>query len=78
MSAANSFVSTARPSEIAMSHLADNVVVLQYLRAESELKRALLVLKTRVWTTGPRSGSSHDSSLKGSCSEATSIPTIIG
>jgi circadian clock protein KaiC len=35
-------------SEIGMSHLADNVVVLQYLRAESEVKRALLVLKTRA------------------------------
>ena len=36
-----------RLSEVGMSHLADNVVVLQYLRAESEVKRALLVLKTR-------------------------------
>ena len=35
-------------SEIGISHLADNVVVLQYLRAESEVKRALLVLKTRA------------------------------
>jgi circadian clock protein KaiC len=35
-------------SEIGMSHLADNVVVLQYLRADSEVKRALLVLKTRA------------------------------
>jgi circadian clock protein KaiC len=35
-------------SEIGMSHLADNVVLLQYLRAESEVKRALLVLKTRA------------------------------
>jgi circadian clock protein KaiC len=38
----------AQLSEIGMSHLADNVVVLQYLRAESEVKRALLVLKTRA------------------------------
>ena len=37
-----------RLSEIGMSHLADNVVVLQYVRAESEVKRALLVLKTRA------------------------------
>ena len=37
-----------RLSDIGMSHLADNVVVLQYFRAESELKRALLVLKTRA------------------------------
>ncbi len=37
-----------RLSEVGMSHLADNVVLLQYLRAESEVKRALLVLKTRA------------------------------
>jgi circadian clock protein KaiC len=37
-----------RLSEIGMSHLSDNVVVLQYLRVESEVKRALLVLKTRA------------------------------
>jgi circadian clock protein KaiC len=37
-----------RLSEIGMSHLADNVVVLQYLRVESEVRRALLVLKTRA------------------------------
>ncbi len=37
-----------RLSEIGISHLSDNVVVLQYLRTESEVKRALLVLKTRA------------------------------
>src|SRR6478672_2809014 len=37
-----------RLSEIGMSHLADNVIVLQYVRAQSEVKRALLVLKTRA------------------------------
>jgi circadian clock protein KaiC len=37
-----------RLSEIGMSHLADNVIVLQYVRAESTVKRALLVLKTRA------------------------------
>ncbi len=37
-----------RLSEIGMSYLADNVIVLQYVRAESKLKRALLVLKTRA------------------------------
>jgi circadian clock protein KaiC len=35
-------------SEFGVSHLADNVVVLQYVRVESEVKRALLVLKTRA------------------------------
>jgi circadian clock protein KaiC len=38
----------ARLSEIGISHIADNVVLLQYLRIESEVKRALLVLKTRA------------------------------
>jgi circadian clock protein KaiC len=37
-----------RLSEVGMSHLADNVIVLQYVRGESEVKRALLVLKTRA------------------------------
>jgi circadian clock protein KaiC len=37
-----------RLSEIGMSHLADNVIVLQYVRAEPAVKRALLVLKTRA------------------------------
>jgi circadian clock protein KaiC len=37
-----------RLSETGMSHLADNVVLLQYLRSESDVKRALLVLKTRA------------------------------
>jgi circadian clock protein KaiC len=37
-----------RLSETGMSHLADNVVLLQYLRSASEVKRALLVLKTRA------------------------------
>jgi circadian clock protein KaiC len=37
-----------RLSEIGMSHIADNVVLLQYLRSESQVKRALLVLKTRA------------------------------
>jgi len=37
-----------RLSDIGMSHLADNVIVLQYARDEAEVKRALLVLKTRA------------------------------
>ncbi|MCU1426509.1 MAG: hypothetical protein JWL83_509 [Actinomycetia bacterium] len=38
----------ARLSEIGISHIADNVVMLQYLRVNSEVRRALLVLKTRA------------------------------
>jgi circadian clock protein KaiC len=41
-----------RLSEYGISHLSDNVVLLQFLRGESELKRAITVLKTR--------GSSHE------------------
>jgi len=42
-----------RLSEIGMSHIADNVVVLQYVRTESQVKRALLVLKTRASAHDP-------------------------
>jgi circadian clock protein KaiC len=38
----------SRLSEVGISHVADNVVMLQYLRIESQVKRALLVLKTRA------------------------------
>jgi circadian clock protein KaiC len=38
----------SRLSEIGISHIADNVIVLQYVRDASEVKRALLVLKTRA------------------------------
>ncbi len=34
-------------SENGISHLADNVILLQFLRGDSELKRAVTVLKTR-------------------------------
>jgi circadian clock protein KaiC len=36
-----------RLSEIGMSFLADNVIVLQYVRQQAQLKRALFVLKSR-------------------------------
>ncbi|HEY3630366.1 MAG TPA: ATPase domain-containing protein [Jatrophihabitantaceae bacterium] len=36
-----------RLSEHGISHLSDNVVLLQFLRGDSELKRAMTVLKTR-------------------------------
>lgn len=36
-----------RLSEYGVSHLSDNVVLLQFLRGDSELKRAITVLKTR-------------------------------
>jgi len=37
-----------RISDPGISHLSDNVILLQYLRAESQVKRALTVLKTRA------------------------------
>jgi len=43
-------------SEYGISHLSDNVVLLQFLRGESELKRAVTVLKTR--------GSGHDQHVR--------------
>jgi circadian clock protein KaiC len=45
-----------RLSEYGISHLSDNVVLLQFLRGESELKRAITVLKTR--------GSAHQQHLR--------------
>jgi circadian clock protein KaiC len=41
-----------RLSETGISHLSDNVILLQFLRGESQLKRALTILKAR--------GSAHD------------------
>jgi circadian clock protein KaiC len=35
-------------SEFGVSHLSDNVVLLQYVRAGDELRRAITVLKTRA------------------------------
>ena len=43
-------------SEHGISHLSDNVILLQFLRGDSELKRALTVLKTR--------GSRHEPDLR--------------
>lgn len=45
-----------RLSELAMSHLADNVVLLQHLYSGQEMKRALTVLKTR--------GASHTTAVR--------------
>ena len=41
-------------SEYGISHLSDNVVLLQFLRGESRIKRALTVLKTRASPHDPR------------------------
>jgi len=45
-----------RLSEYGISHLSDNVILLQFLRGDSALKRALTVLKTR--------GSAHEQHLR--------------
>jgi circadian clock protein KaiC len=42
-----------RISDVGVSHLSDNVVVLQYHRVESEVKRSLTVLKTRASDHAP-------------------------
>jgi circadian clock protein KaiC len=41
-------------SEHGISHLSDNVVLLQFLRGESRIKRALTVMKTRASAHDPR------------------------
>jgi circadian clock protein KaiC len=43
-----------RLSEVGVSHVSDNVVVLQYLRHQSEVRRTLTVLKTRASLHQPR------------------------
>ena len=43
-----------RLSEYGISHLSDNVILLQFLRGESRIKRALTVLKTRASSHDPR------------------------
>ncbi len=45
-----------RVSEQGMSHLSDNVLLLQYIRRDSRIERALTVLKTR--------GSRHDPEVR--------------
>lgn len=45
-----------RLSEYGISHLSDNVVLLQFFRAESRIKRAVTILKTRA--------SDHDSEIR--------------
>jgi circadian clock protein KaiC len=47
---------TTRLSEYGISHLSDNVVLLQFLRGDSGVKRAITVLKTR--------GSAHDHQIR--------------
>lgn len=46
----------SRLSEYGISHLSDNVVLLQFLRGDSQVKRAVTVLKTR--------GSAHDARIR--------------
>jgi circadian clock protein KaiC len=43
-----------RLSEHGISHLSDNVVLLQFVRGESRIKRALTVMKTRASAHDPR------------------------
>ncbi len=43
-----------RLSEFGISHVSDNVVLLQFLRGDSEVKRAITLLKTRGSTHDPR------------------------
>jgi len=47
---------TTRLSDLGMSHIADNVILLQHVQHGSEMKRALTVLKAR--------GSDNSSAIK--------------
>ena len=46
--------SVTRLSEYGVSHLSDNVLVLQYIRDESTIRRAITALKTRASSNDPR------------------------
>jgi circadian clock protein KaiC len=43
-----------RLSEYGVSHLSDNVIILQYIRGESTIRRAITALKTRASSNDPR------------------------
>jgi circadian clock protein KaiC len=43
-----------RLSEYGVSHLSDNVLILQYIRDESSIRRAITALKTRASSNDPR------------------------
>ena len=43
-----------RLSEYGVSHLSDNVLILQYIRDESTIRRAITALKTRASRNDPR------------------------
>jgi circadian clock protein KaiC len=43
-----------RLSEYGVSHLSDNVLILQYIRDESTIRRAITALKTRATRNDPR------------------------
>jgi circadian clock protein KaiC len=43
-----------RISEVGVSHVADNVVMLQYLRQPAGIRRTLTILKTRASLHEPR------------------------
>lgn len=46
--------SVNRLSEYGVSHLSDNVLILQYLRDQSRIRRAITALKTRASSNDPR------------------------
>ncbi|HSK48799.1 MAG TPA: ATPase domain-containing protein, partial [Coriobacteriia bacterium] len=46
--------STTVLTEFGISHMSDNVVLLHYVRQESEIKRAISVIKTRASQHDPR------------------------
>ena len=54
-----------RLSEYGVSHLSDNVILLQYIRDGSRIRRALTVLKSRATGTLPRGARVHDRRLRG-------------
>jgi circadian clock protein KaiC len=54
----------SRLSEYGISRLSDNVILLQFLRGNSQLKRALTILKSRGSVHEPRSCDSRQQSRR--------------
>jgi len=52
----NSLFSTSVTTEFGISHMSDNIVLIHYLRQQSEIKRAISIVKTRA--------STHDSRIR--------------
>ncbi len=50
----NNLFATSVTTEFGISHMSDNIVLIHYVRQESEIKRAISIVKTRASMHDPR------------------------